>query len=228
MQRNRDCSERLRELANLGSPVDVSVADIENESAHIETEQVGGVYDSRIFELPHGLTGYMVYVVVTNQTSRTIYCRDVELRVFWEDSLFQWLPDPRKTQCSEAYRFPGTGSPEFPRNQVINHVLLENGALTPRRPWEGWLLATGRPMPDTLRDTQGLDATLAILPSNHAEYTATIRLWTERLAVKPRCSTSGTSNLLEGPLGRHRPFDRNQADIFVTQKMGRREPSLVR
>jgi hypothetical protein len=212
MQKNRKCAKRLaaslRELANLGSSVDLSAADTKDEPADIEIEQVGGIYESRIFELPNGLTGYMVNVAVTNQTSRTIYCRDVELHMFWEDSLFQWMPDPRETRGSEAYRFPGRGSPELPRDQVINHVLLEVGALTPKRPWEGWLLATGRPMPETLRDRQGLDATLAIFASNRVEYTESVRLWTERLAVKPKFATRGKSNLFEEPLGRHRPSGR--------------------
>jgi hypothetical protein len=203
----------LRECAALGSPVDLSAADIEDEHGGIEIEQSGGILESSIFELPGGLTGYMVYLVVTNQTSRTIYCRDVELRVFWEDSMFQWIPDPRKMQGYEEYRFPGRGSPEFPREQVINHALLNNGALTPRRPWEGWLLATGSPMPDSVRDAQELAATLAILGSNRAEYTATIRLRTERITVKPKCPTSSTSHLFEGSCGRHRSFDRIQADI---------------
>lgn len=204
MQINQNCAMQLaaslRELADMGSAVDLSAADTKDEPADIEIEQVGGVYDSRIFGLPNGLTGYMFYLVVTNQSSRTIYCRDVELRMLWEDSLFQWMRDLRETRSSEVYRFPGSGSPELPRDQVLNHVLLEGKALTPRRPLEGWLLATGGRMPESLRDRQGLDTTFAILASNGVEYTETIRLWTERLAVKPKFATRGKSNLFEEPL----------------------------
>ncbi len=217
MQNNRNCAKRLaaslRELANLGSSVDLSAADTEDEAADIEIEQGRGILESRIFELPSGLTGYMVYLVATNQTSQTIYCCDVEVRVFWEDPLFQWIPDPRETRGSEVYRFPGRGSPEFPRDQVINHVLLDVGALTPRRPLEGWLLATGWPMPDSLRDMRGLEATLAILASNGVEYTETIRLCTERLAVKPKFTTRENSSLFE-PLGRHKPSDRCSQSVW--------------
>jgi hypothetical protein len=202
MQNNRNRATRLaaslRELANLGSSVDLSAADTEDDAApDIEIEQAGGILESSIFELSGGLTGYMVYLVVTNQTSQTIYCRDVELRVPWEDSLFQWMQDPREARGSEAYRFSGRGSPEFPRDQVVNHVLLKVGALAPRRPLEGWLLATGRPMPDSLRDRQQLDASLAIFASNHVEYTTTIRLWTERLAVKPRSRRGASPTCLK-------------------------------
>ncbi len=204
MQKNSNCTRLatlLRELADLGSSVDLSVADTKDEPADIEIEQVGGILESSIFELPGGLTGYMVYVAVTNQTSQTIYCRNVELRVFWEDSLFQWMPDPRETRGSERYRFPGRGSPELPRDQVINHVLLEDGALTPRRPLQGWLLATGRPMPENLRNRQTLHATVAIYASNRIEYTETIRLWPERLAVKPNFALRRKYNLFGEPVG---------------------------
>jgi hypothetical protein len=206
MQKNQNYAARLavslRELADQGSSVDLSVAGTKkDEPAGIEIEQVGGILESSIFQLPGGLTGYMVCVAMTNQTSQTIYCRDVEIRVPWEDSLFHWMPDPRETRGSKAYRFPGRGSPEFPRDQVINHVLLEGGALTPRRPLEGWLLATGRPVPDSLRDRQGLDATLAIHASNRIEYTETIHLWTERLAVKPKLAPRGKGILLGEPVG---------------------------
>ena len=206
MQNNRNRATRLaaslRELANLGSSVDLSAADTEDEAApDIEIEQAGGILESSIFELPGGLTGYMVYVAVTNQMSQTIYCRDVELRVFWEDSLFQWMLDPRVTRGSERYHFPGRGSPEFPRDQVINHVLLKGGALTPKHPLEGWLLATGRPMPENVRNRQTLDATLAIYASNRIEYTETIRLWTERLAIKPKFAPRGKCNLFGEPVG---------------------------
>ncbi len=210
MQNNRNCTKRLaaslRELASLGSSVDLSAADTEDGAADIEIEQAGGISESRIFELPNGLTGYMLYLVVTNQTSRAMYSRDVTLRVLWEDSLFQWIPDPREMGNSESYRFPGKGSPEFPREQVLNHVLLEGRALTPRRPWEGWLLATGRPMPEQpLRDRQWLDATLAILASNRVEYFETIRLCTERLALKPKFALRVKGNLFEESDGLPRP-----------------------
>jgi hypothetical protein len=231
MQKNQNCAGRLavslRELADQGSLVDLSAAGTKkDEPTGIEIEQVGGVLESSIFELRGGLTGYMVCVAVTNQTSQTIYCRDVELRVFWEDSLFQWMLDPRETRGSERYRFPGRGSPELPRDQVINHVLLEGGALTPKHPLEGWLLATGRPMPENVRNRQTLDATLAIYASNRIEYTETIRLWTERLAIKPKFAPRGKYNLFgepvgDGPSGHVSPSDRCFDDGKAARERGR-------
>lgn len=201
MQKNQNCATQLaaslRELADTGSAVDPSAADTDtkDEPADIEIEQVASVHESRIFDLANGLTGYMFYSRVTNQTSRVICCDELDLCVFWEDSLFQWMPDPLETRGSEFYRFPGRGSHDLPRDQVLNHLLLERRPLPPRRPLEGWLLATGRPMPESLRDRQVLNTTLAIYASNGVEYTETIRLWIERLAVKPKYPTTGKSNL---------------------------------
>jgi hypothetical protein len=229
MRKSQNCTTQLaaslRELADMGSAVDLSAADTKDEPADIEINQVGGVYDPRIFGLPNGSTGYMFYLVVTNQTSRTIYSRDVKLRMFWQDSLFQWMRDPLETRSSEVYRFPGSGSPELPRDLVLNHVLLEGGALTPRLPLEGWLLATGGRMPEKLRDRQGLDMTLAILASNGVEYTETIRLWAERLAAKPKFATRGKANLFEEPLGHHRLSGRLQpARRFHDLEIGKPAP----
>ncbi len=58
MQKNSNCTRlvtSLRELADLGSSVDHSVADTKDEPADIEIEQVGGILESSIFELPGGL-----------------------------------------------------------------------------------------------------------------------------------------------------------------------------
>jgi hypothetical protein len=176
----------LRALAESGSPVDVPVADTEHEQADVEIRQVGGVYDSMVFELPSGLTGCLMDLAFTNQTARTIYCPDIELRLPWEDSLLDWLPDPMEAGKTKCYRFPGGSGLEFHRDLVINHVLLEEGRLKPQCPVRGLLLATGGPMPESLRHGEWVEATLVLTASDHAEYTSIVRLWTQRLEVKPK------------------------------------------
>ena len=70
----------LEELARLGSPVDLSVAVTEVENEKVEIEQVGGVFESHLFELQDGRVACIADIAVTNQTSRTIDLIDVELR----------------------------------------------------------------------------------------------------------------------------------------------------
>ena len=59
------------------------------------------------------------------------------------------------------YCFPCSDGLEFPREQVLNHHLAENGKLT-RRPMHGLLLAIGGRMPDTLRHGSLLEAGLIL------------------------------------------------------------------
>ena len=184
----------LEELNALGSPVDFSVADNDEENVKVEIEQVGGVHESMIFELGNGRVGYMVDLTITNQTSRNIYPIGLELRTPWEDDFFEWLtPHPFTIKCRkkrdisyEAYRFPGKNGLELRCKEVLNHLLEEGRRLIPKRPFHGWLLATGGPMPAHLQHGQWLGVTLAIIASDHIEYTRKLRLWTDRLASKPK------------------------------------------
>jgi hypothetical protein len=186
----------LKELTALGSPVDLSVADSGDRQVGVEIEQVGGVYDSRIFQLRGGLTAYILDLAITNQTQKTIYCDDIELSLPWQDDFFHWLQDPREEDGSSVYRFPRRNALEFPRHKVLNHLLLENGVLMPRRPVRGRLLGIGRPLPGTQRHGQRVEVRLRIFASDHTEHTANLRLWTERPEIK-RNARVGKGNLFE-------------------------------
>jgi hypothetical protein len=183
MQRSRkhaNFAASLRECAALGSLVDLSVADSVDEDVDIEIERIGGIHESSIFELSNGLTGYMVESGVTNQAKRRSYCREIHLRLAWIDLRLDW-----EVEDSDFYRFPGEGSLELPRDQVLNHVVLAPSGLEPQRFHEGWFVAVGGPMPKTLRHGQMVDATLAIITSDHTECSAIFSLWTERLETRP-------------------------------------------
>jgi hypothetical protein len=76
----------LEELAAFGSPVDLSVV---QEDPSLDIQQVGGVSDSIIFDLPHHRAGYILDIEFLNLRSRTIYLQDLELQLPWEDPWFQ-------------------------------------------------------------------------------------------------------------------------------------------
>ena len=209
---------RLRALAAAGSTVDCSLAITPEENVEVELHLVGGIYESMVFELPDRRTGYIMDLEITNQTSKIIYCSEPELRMPWEDRFFDWLPDPKETGRTfsyfrrqrngrserveatyESYCFP-RGALEYPRELVLNHILLKGCALRPRCPLNGLLLATGGPMPHDVRHGQWLKPTLALIASNHREYTAQIQLWTDRLEIDEKGSTK-TPDLDRYPLG---------------------------
>jgi len=191
----------LEELARFGSPVDLSVATRLAESENVEIAQVGGIYDSSIFELPDGRIACVAGIAVTNQTSRTMYVEDVELRTSWGDSQWDWLQPQRYDSEGRAkgdysyveYRFPGKCGLHLEYKQVINHVFLERRSLPSRRPLEGFLLGIGGLMPAELRHGQWLKLTLAIIGSDHTEYASAIHLRTERLEVQPKIVKPRTS-----------------------------------
>jgi hypothetical protein len=184
----------LAELAQLGSPVDLSVAGIEAENEAVEIAQFGGVDDSKIFELQDGRAACMVDIVVINHASTPIYVREVELRTSWGEDQWDWLkPEPISFQgCKKrqsvywAYRFPGTRGLELEPDVVINHLLLPDKKLPSGCPLRGFLLGIGGLMPDELSHGQWLKPTLVIVGSDHTEYASTIELRTERLETRPR------------------------------------------
>jgi hypothetical protein len=203
--RNTDLSALLQKLSQLGSPVDLSVAQQEGENGSVEIVQAGAVCSSSIFELSDGRAGYIVSVDIVNRTSRPIYCPEIELRMLWSDPEFVWLPDPHKDHRNiHYYSFPGKGAPEFPRDQVLNHaVLWDSGALQPRVPYEGQLLAVGGVMPKHLRTGEEVEATLVIVASDRTEYSQQILLFADRCAAK-RASKKRKGSLYEGRTGQNR------------------------
>lgn len=197
----------LKELANLGSPVDLAVAAIESASDQLEIEQSGNSEDNKIFELEDGRTAYMFSVGLTNQTSKSIYIDEVALLLPWEQGLIEWLPphtitykDRKKTKASsyEQYRFPGRNGLELPTEGVINHALTPGARLFARRPVRGWLLATGGLMPKGLLQGAEINSTLVITTSDHLEHRKEIVLWGERLQNRPT-RRNRTSSLFERP-----------------------------
>jgi hypothetical protein len=181
--------ELLEQLVRTGSPVDMQVAN-DAERQALEIEQSGSMFNL-IFELDSGRLGFMAYLRVTNRTGKMIQVVDAYLRGEMFDGFFQWLiplemestRGASKTKFS-LYRFPGRGAPEIPFDQSLNHKLLDSGFLRSKRSYEGWLLGVGGLMPTYLMDRQWQEVPLVIVVADHSEFTATLRLGTERLAVR--------------------------------------------
>jgi hypothetical protein len=197
----------LEELAQFGSPVDLSVAVIEVEDEKVEIDQVGGVYESHIFDLEDGHVACIADIAVTNQTGRTIDVVDFELRATWDNNLFELLTPhqvklqgraKRGSSCS-VYKFPGKHGLELEYGEVINHHFLERKRLPAKRRLAGWLLGIGRRMPAGLRHGEMQDVHLKIIGADHTEYARTIHLWTDRSQVPTKIVTTRES-IFERPV----------------------------
>jgi hypothetical protein len=200
---NARLKSSLEELRQLGSPVDLSVVtEVENEK--VEIEQIGGMLESHIFQLQNRRVAYIADIAVTNQTSRSIDVIDVALQTPWDNRLFEWvtplqvkLQGRAKRGNGLVYEFPGERGLRFAYDEVINHRLLEGKKLPGKRRLEGLLLGIGGFMPDNLVHGELLEMSLTIVGADHAEYSASIRLWTERLLVRPTIVTKRTSIFAE-------------------------------
>ena len=207
-------SASLREMAAAGIPVDFPVAELEVE-IEVEIEQVGAVCDTMVFDLPDRRAGYMIDLVIINQTSRPIPFRDVELRPPWPNSEIQWLPDPKDMGRSPSiYRFPGKGALELPRDVVMNHILFRRQILRPGYPVQGFLVGIGNPKPEKLLLGGLLECRLAIVGYDHPEYVQTISLtvdpvWKcEREPSRERSTESLFARERPQNLGSPKPGDR--------------------
>jgi len=187
VSKNPKLRASLKELEELGSPVDFSVAEPDNlaDVPTLEIEQVG--LDARIFQQGDRDAGYMVYLRLTNQTMRAIIPLDLDLGTFWGERVMDWLLPcdvpvhyRRKPDSSyRAYKFPN--GPEISHEEtVLNEIFLNRRKLLPRRPYEGWLLATGRPLPAGIVTGQKHDVILTITGSDHMVYSQNISFWIDR------------------------------------------------
>lgn len=203
----------LEELARFGSPVDSTVADLRIENEKVQIDQIGGIFESQIFQLQNRRGAYIADIAVTNQTSRTIDVIDVELRTPWDNRLVEWvtpfqvevtplqvkLQGHPKRENPLVYEFPGERALRFAYDEVINHHLLEARKLPAKRRLEGLLLGIGDFMPDNLVHGELLEMSLTITGADHAEYATTIHLWTERL---PRPTIVKTRTSIFAELGK--------------------------
>src|ERR1700730_13487630 len=91
------------------------------------------------------------------------------------------LPDYRIGGGVETARVQGNGrgfardcpvGGVSPRSRRKGLCCLGQSGLEPQRFHDGWFVATGGPMPKTLRHGQWIDATLAIITSDHNECSA--------------------------------------------------------
>ena len=194
--------ESLEELARFGSPVDLSVAVTAVENEKVEIEQVGGIYESQLFELADGRVACMAYIAVTNQRARTNDVIDAELRCTLGSQPFSLVTagasqvaQPSESRAAATgligsqVAWTGVSAP-----QVLNHHLLERKKLPGQNRLEGWLLGIGGRMPAGLRHGQWRDMRLTIIGSDHAEYSTTLHLWTDRLYARRRSCGRGQAS----------------------------------
>ena len=176
---NVELKTMLEQLTQTGSPVDLSVADKQDQQrVEILQEEFG----SQILELEDGRVGYMAQIALTNLLSRTIDILEVELRTPWDDHLFQWLqPVEVRSKDYSGLIYRLGKCIQFGPKEVINRRLFEQRSLPGKRRIEGWLLGLGGLMPRQLEDRMLCELPLVLYTADHAEYSTTLQFVTHRL-----------------------------------------------
>ena len=192
--------ELLHQLTATGSPIDSSVAD-NVRAKDVSIDQIGDIHGSKVFELEDGRVGLVADLAITNLTNRAIQVLAIEPRSRVFDDAFELLtPVQMKGGCDrqiETYRFPGRYRLEMPFDQSLNQLFLKHGLLKSKRRHEGMLLGIGGLMPLGLMHGQWIEIPLVIIAADSAEYTTTVKLWTERLLDRRKPVRRRTS-LFEG------------------------------
>jgi hypothetical protein len=151
--------------------------------------------DSAIQEYESG-TGYMLDLDITNKSGRTMYPVEVNLFLPWVDDFFHWLDVEevrvrnrnKRDTYYECYRLNARHGIEFPRQEVINHVLLFENAhgLLPWRPVTGKLLARGGPLPIHVKNGLNVPATLTVKCSDESLHSQALYLRVDLMSSRPR------------------------------------------
>lgn len=174
----------LRRLRDAGCPIqsDEDKTSVRPAPGGLIVRQVGGVTESRAFDLDCRGTGYMLDIEIVSDVPGRVTMCEIMLILPWEDSLFSWLPDPAESAPAESlYRFPGKNPLEYPRQMVINHRTYERGRLRRGDLIRGLLLATSpEPIPDRFHHGASVSAELQIFDQWEQCFHSDVSLWVDR------------------------------------------------
>jgi hypothetical protein len=140
--------------------------------------QTGGWTEGQAFDFGAS-AGYILELVITvNITAFAI--SDFVLEVPWGDAL-RSLEDPRSIDGTSVYRFGGTNSLEFHRDQVINHYADPQRILARGSSVAGLLLAVGsEPIPRKFPHGATIPAFVAIIDQFGRKYRSPVALYSYR------------------------------------------------
>ena len=136
-------------LKNLGCPGNFET-DMQAGPGRLMIEQVGAgkcnFESNRVFDLRGGLPGYILDLVITNDSRRVVSFEEFAIVPPWEDYGVCNLPDPYDNVPKRYRYFFPCGALDYERELVLNH---KKGNLRRGGRIEGLILAVGsRPIPE--------------------------------------------------------------------------------
>jgi hypothetical protein len=174
-----------RELEAAGIPMDhgpvvESDGDVSIPELLIRQEEPGAA--DVVIPLPSRLVAYMWHVTITNICRHAVWIFGFHLEPPWGDFSIQLLRDLAEYHRREnLYRFPGGLGFEFPREEVMNHLIREKGRLSPGDSLCGWVLGFGTaPVPMRFRGGEIVPMKFTVETSTERCSTAYVHLMVDR------------------------------------------------
>jgi hypothetical protein len=188
---------RALQLADGGVPLDLHYF---TSSSRLIIRQFGADLENSVFDLPHGICGFIISLCVTINCS-LIGISNFHLEVPWEIGSVHWLPDPAVAQNNLGlYSFPG--GDKFDRALVINHLANLSRKYRKGDFFQGYLLGfSDHAIPVDIKHGQQIPAFVAISDQYESRSITPISLFADR-TQKNRRIPGGVSRQLKmrGPL----------------------------
>jgi hypothetical protein len=173
-----------RQLRDAGIPLDGEVIEeaANRTCSRLSVFQNSNFVETNVFDLESGGTGYMLSVMVHNESDQVVQLQAFRLEIPWWENSFRWLQDPfRESPRQYTYSYPAPGPAGFERDIVLNHRLGDQGRIMPDDWMEGLLLGVGdEPIPEELSDRRRVRIPLSIFDGRGNRYHLDARFYVSR------------------------------------------------
>jgi hypothetical protein len=170
----------MRRLAAGGCPI------LQEEShavspVGLKIEQVPSLGVNMVFDLENGHTGYVMDMVITNESDHPIGIQRFEIRTPWGGAGISPLPEPLRSGSRKGnYCFPGSGSLAFEGEVVLNRFLSSRERLNPGEHLGLFLGIEDSPIPCHYPENGRAVVELAVFDTRGNRYSSEFRLCVDR------------------------------------------------
>jgi hypothetical protein len=164
---------RLDELRRREIPLDAEVLrNMRAARKGLVIQQAGTIVENAVFESALGETGFMLSILIHNDSDRNTRLQGARLDIPWPVLNFRWLENPlRKIPREYTYSHPSYGPGGFDPEDVLNHRFNGRYKLIPDDWLDGLLLGAGQaPIPDQYVDRQKVPMRLTIFDGQGRPY----------------------------------------------------------
>jgi hypothetical protein len=175
--KQRKMQELACKLRSLEVPLEIPEANRESE---LIIWQVGGLLETRAFDLDCGGTGFTIELSITIGINRFAISH-FALELPWDDSSIRWLDPVEIAPSLNVYRFPGTGGLELSSKDVINHFADLTRMWSRGQSLQGLLVGIGsEPIPNDFGHGRSIPGFITVVDQFESVFRSPISLFADR------------------------------------------------